>query len=146
MKKTSLQLTDSQRFGSKPTPALSENGEKVKERKVGPTIELEGPQVDAFCVCDLKPGDKGSATVHFVVKSVSLGEEYRGGNPKKKRVRLELSHVEAEGDAEGEADDEDGEEEETDAPAAAEPEQDDSEATATAASRTPISVKDADLG
>lgn len=142
--KKNLKLTDSQRFG-KPTPTIApESGgkDKVEERKTGPTINLEGPQVDAFCLCDLKPGDTGSATVHYVVKSVSLGEEYGGGNPKKKRVTLELSHVEAEGDAEGD----DGEEEEGDeAPAAADPEQDDSEATATAASRTPVSVKDAAL-
>lgn len=142
--KKNLKLTDSERYGTKPTPALASEGgkDKVTERREGPTIELTGPQVDAFCVCDLKPGDKGSATVHFVVKPVSLGEEYGGGDPKKKRVRLELSHVEADGDGEeGDGEEEEGIEAEVEAPAAAEEEDEDTPAT----SKKPISVKDAAL-
>lgn len=116
--KKSLILTDKDRYP--PSPALAE-GEKPKERKTAPTITLTGKQVDAFCGCSLKPGDKGTATVHYTVKAASAGDQYGdelpGEKPSDKKLTLSLTHVESdeEGDDENpddEADDEVPEKEE----------------------------------
>lgn len=112
--KKSLEISDSEKYGTKsPEVALpsSASGKEPEERKSAPTIELYGPQVDAFCACSLKPGQKGTAKVHFVVKSVKLGDEYGSAVPGKdtpQRVTLSLSHVEADdaGEEEGAEEDE----------------------------------------
>lgn len=117
--KTPLAISDSEKYGkTSPEIALpSPSGKKPEDRKSVPTIDLVGPQVDAFCACSLKVGDSGTATVHYIVKSTSQGDSYgselpkKGGSPQK--VTLAISHVEAEDDGEGgDTTDEEGEESE----------------------------------
>lgn len=94
--KKSLIITDEDKY---PAAAPLAEGSKPKPRKMAPTVTLTGKQVDAFCGCSLKPGDKGTATVHYVVKASSAGEAYGDTLPEKgkgnKKLTLALTHVEA---------------------------------------------------
>lgn len=111
--KKSLVISDSEKYGkSSPEVALSPSDKKPEDRKSAPTIELTGKQVDAFCACSLAVGDKGTATVHYVVKAASAGDHYGNEVPNKKsqqRVTLSITHVEADGkpgDSDGASEDE----------------------------------------
>lgn len=105
--KKSLILSDKDRY---PSAKPLGDGEKPKERKTAPTIALTGKQVDAFCGCDLKPGDSGSATVHYVVKAASSGDQYGDDLPSKKsadkKLTLALTHVETDEKGDDEEDEE----------------------------------------
>lgn len=148
MKKKSLMISDKDRFGeNSPTVAMAEK--ESGTRKTAPTITLVGPQVDAFCACALEVGEKGIATVHFVVKAVSAGDKYGSDVPtskKPKEVVLSLTHAtaneEPDGDESGEDDDDDGDgnDSEGDDESPAEPETD-----APAAKKKSVSPKDAAL-
>ena len=124
--KKSLVISEKDKYGdSAISPAVAEGGKqaKPKARKFAPTIELIGPQVDAFCACELKVGDTGTATVHYTVKSVgsnspSYGDEVSPAEKKPSRVTLQLTHVEAEGEGEDDKEEagEDPAEEKTESP------------------------------
>ncbi len=106
MSKKSLIISDEEKYGpSSPTAMMAEGGKKESTKpKHAPTIELTGSQVDAFCSCSLVPGETGTATVHFTVKSVEMGKSYGTEIPTKdsqKRVTLQLTDVEAEGEPDG---------------------------------------------
>lgn len=96
--KKSLIITDEDKYGPATTPSPGIEGAKSKPRRMAPTVTLTGKQVDAFCGCSLKPGDKGTATFHYVVKAASAGEEYGDTLPEKgkgnKKLTLAITHVE----------------------------------------------------
>lgn len=152
MSKKSLLISDSERYGPKSPAVLTGDG-KEEDRKTAPTIELSGKQVDAFCACELKPGETGTATVHYTVKAVKMGEEYGNDVPGKnttKRVTLSLTHVESDKEDGGEEEEgSDAEEEgETAEEETAEGEGDELAAPATEAPATKkksVSPKDAAL-
>lgn len=153
MKKQSLLISDEERYGTKSPAVLAGDGED-KDRKTAPTIELMGKQVDAFCACELKPGESGIATVHYTVKSVKMGEEYGNDVPNKnstKRVTLSITHVEAEGDGEDDEESPEHEAKETPAEEKAEKAEGDDDAPETPETDAPttkrksVSPKDAQL-
>ncbi len=153
MKKQSLMISDKERYGET-SPAVAMSPEKEKNRKTAPTITLVGKQVDAFCACALEVGEKGTATVNFIVKAVSAGDKYGSDVPtdkKPKEVVLSLTHAvaqdmpegddgddddeETESDEEKKAEEKTGEEDDADEPAAEEPK----------AAKKSVSPKDAAL-
>jgi len=113
----SLVISDKEKYGaSSPMVSLSSSGSKKKEaeKKHAPTIELTGPQVEAFGLGKCTVGEKGTATVNFVVKAVKGGDAFGDELPGKdspKSVTLSITHGEAseyKSDSEDEEDAEDG--------------------------------------
>lgn len=157
--KKSLIISEDQKYGRKPNP--TEPGVEVakeKPRKFAPQITLTGAQVDAFCGCDMKVGDKGSATVHFIVKAASSGDQYGEEVPGKKadqKLTLSLTHVEADEKSVGkkkkddiddeEEDNSDEEKAESDSEEKSEGEVDEGDETGEGVAPSKLSPKDAGL-
>lgn len=124
--KKSLIITEKEKYPSMvdgPKPAGDNAAEKKPDRKFAPTITLRGKQIDAFCACSLKSGDKGTATVHWLVKSIdngtnSYGDELVKPSKKPKEVVLQITHVEADESDEKEEPGEDAAEEKNETPEA----------------------------
>lgn len=154
--KKSLIVTEKEKYPDmKPSPVVAEGenaAEKKPDRKFAPTITLRGKQIDAFCACSLKSGDKGTATVHWLVKSIdngtsSYGDELVKPSKKPKEVVLQITHVEADEADEKEEPGEDAAEEKDETPeveAGEEDTEDTAEGEATTASDR-VSPSDAKL-
>lgn len=156
--KKSLVISEKQKYGpssfDKPSPAMP-GGKKSPPRKFAPTITLTGQQVDAFCGCELKAGDTGTATVHYVVKAVGDSGEHYGDElakpaAKPQKITLQLTHVESEekgDDEEGEdAEEEKGESGDDEIKEEDSEEETDDEDAPKAPAKETVSPSDAGLG
>lgn len=148
--KKSLVISEKEKYGptevSKPIPPGGTV--KPKDRKFAPSITLVGKQVDAFCACSLKVGEKGTATVDYVIKAVGgggdhYGDELPAAKPEKK-VTLALTHVHSDKEGEDEEAGEDPAEEADETPGEEDSEETDEKPDApTAAEKDKVSPTDA---
>jgi|GEM_PF-5396724 hypothetical protein len=101
MAKKSLIISDKEKYGSDSmmSKIASSGPGKFKQEKHAPTVDLTGPQVDAWGLDSAKVGEKFCVMVHGIVKSSSAGESYSDRLPNKKataRVVVSLTHVDSE--------------------------------------------------